>query len=163
MAFLIVSPGIDWPFASAIALRRRGLFPGSPPPMRAATVISLISFVKSLPRLASSAPFLCLIVAHLEWPLIGVLLQRVREKAPSTPAAEQVVGSTPRVRSRDSESRARGRARQEVLGRERVRSRYAASSRGDGGGGRSCHRPRSHPGGVDRHPRVERGGEPARA
>jgi hypothetical protein len=24
--------------------------------------------VKILPRLASSAPFLCLIVAHLEWP-----------------------------------------------------------------------------------------------
>src|SRR6516225_10242822 len=70
MAFLIVSPGIDWPFASAIALRRRGLFPGSPPPIREATVISLMSFVKSLPRLASSAPFLCLIVAHFEWPLI---------------------------------------------------------------------------------------------
>ena len=53
-----------------IAVRRRGLFIGSPPPMRAATVSSLINLVKSLPRLASSAPFLCLIVAHLEWPLI---------------------------------------------------------------------------------------------
>jgi hypothetical protein len=27
--------------------------------------------VKILPRLASSAPFLCLIVAHLEWPDMG--------------------------------------------------------------------------------------------
>src|SRR3954467_2781422 len=61
-----------WPLASEIALRRRGLPLGSPPPMRAATVSSLMSFVKSLPRLASSAPFLCLIVAHLEGPLMGV-------------------------------------------------------------------------------------------
>ena len=35
----------------------------SPPPRRAAIVISRISLVKSLPRLASSAPFLCLIVS----------------------------------------------------------------------------------------------------
>src|ERR1700735_5440338 len=34
-------------------------------------VISLIRRVKILPRLASSAPFLCLIVAHLEWPDMG--------------------------------------------------------------------------------------------
>jgi hypothetical protein len=31
-------------------------------------VISFIKRVKILPRLASSAPFLCLMVAHLEWP-----------------------------------------------------------------------------------------------
>ena len=41
---------------------------GSPPPARAATVNSLMRRVKILPRLASSAPFLCLIEAHLEWP-----------------------------------------------------------------------------------------------
>src|ERR1700753_4218775 len=34
-------------------------------------VISLIRRVKILPRFASSAPFLCLIVAHLEWPDMG--------------------------------------------------------------------------------------------
>ena len=34
----------------------------------AAMVISRIRRVKVLPRLASSAPFLCLIEAHLEWP-----------------------------------------------------------------------------------------------
>src|SRR3954447_7214620 len=54
--------------ASAIALRRRALPSGSPPPLRAATVISLINFVNSLPRLASSAPFLCLILCHFECP-----------------------------------------------------------------------------------------------
>src|SRR6202046_5134503 len=54
--------------AARIAERRRGLPSGSPPPVLAATVISLIRRVNILPRLASSAPFLCLIVAHLEWP-----------------------------------------------------------------------------------------------
>jgi len=44
---------------------------GSPPDF-AAIAISLISRVKILPRLASSAPFLCLIVAHLEWPDIAI-------------------------------------------------------------------------------------------
>ena len=47
------------------------------PPVRAATVISLINLVKTLPRLASNAPFLCLIVCHLECPdilLISLIL-----------------------------------------------------------------------------------------
>src|SRR5688500_3386253 len=57
------------PLASFTALRRRAFASTSPlPPVRAATVISLISFVKILPRLASSAPFLCLIECHLECP-----------------------------------------------------------------------------------------------
>src|SRR5882672_3584103 len=71
----MVSLGIDWPFASLMALRKRGLPVVSPPPIRAATVSSLMSLVKSLPRFASAAPFLCLIVAHFEWPLM-------REKPP---------------------------------------------------------------------------------
>src|SRR4051795_10274721 len=32
----------------------------------------LISFANILPRLASMAAFLCLVVAHLEWPLMAV-------------------------------------------------------------------------------------------
>jgi len=40
-------------------------------PLRAATVISLISLVKTLPRLASMAAFLCLIVLHFECPDIA--------------------------------------------------------------------------------------------
>src|SRR4051812_45803354 len=67
----MVSLGIEPPLASEIALRRRGLPSGSPPPIRAATVSSLMSFVKSFPRFASRPPFLCFIVAHLEWPLMG--------------------------------------------------------------------------------------------
>ena len=50
---------------------------GSPPPSRAATVSSLMILVNSLPRLASAAPFLCLIDAHLEWPDMETL-PRVR-------------------------------------------------------------------------------------
>src|ERR1700761_1049377 len=64
----MLSAGMFSALAAAMAERRRGLPSGSPPPERAAMVISLIRRVKILPRLASSAPFLCLIVAHLEWP-----------------------------------------------------------------------------------------------
>src|SRR5688500_10889267 len=65
----MVSLGILSPLASLTALRRRAFESISPlPPVRAATVISLMSFVKILPRLASRAPFLCLIECHLECP-----------------------------------------------------------------------------------------------
>src|SRR5437762_2335198 len=59
----------------SIAVRNRGLELGSPPPMRAAIDISRMILVKILPRLASRAPFLCLMEAHLECPDIGSLLQ----------------------------------------------------------------------------------------
>ena len=49
-----------------IASASVGFPSGSPPPSRAATVIARVSFVKSWPRLASTAFFLCLIDAHLE-------------------------------------------------------------------------------------------------
>src|ERR1700684_3103858 len=68
MARLILSAGMFSDLAASIAPRRRGLESGSPPPFFAAMLISLIRRVKILPRLASSAPFLCLIVAHFEWP-----------------------------------------------------------------------------------------------
>src|ERR1700749_4209239 len=50
-----------------------GLPVGSPPPVRAATSMFLISRANSLPRRASLTAFWCLVVAHLEWPLIGDL------------------------------------------------------------------------------------------
>src|ERR1700751_4497110 len=68
MARLMLSAGIFSAFAAAVAVRSRGLESASPPPFLAAMLISFISRVKILPRLASSAPFLCLIVAHFEWP-----------------------------------------------------------------------------------------------
>src|ERR1700741_3939379 len=41
---------------------------GSPPPCRAAMMMARLSLLNSLPRLASMAPFLCLIVAQCECP-----------------------------------------------------------------------------------------------
>src|ERR671932_2396370 len=49
-----------------------GLPAGSPPPVRAATSMFLISLANILPRLASTTAFLCFVVAHLEWPDIGL-------------------------------------------------------------------------------------------
>src|SRR6267143_379398 len=51
-----------------MAARSRGLELGSPPPLHAAIVISRMTRVKTRPRLASVAAFLCLIVAHFECP-----------------------------------------------------------------------------------------------
>jgi len=68
IARLMLSAGMLTDFASATIVRRRGLLSTSPPPLRAATVSSLMMRVKILPRFASAAPFLCLIVCHLEWP-----------------------------------------------------------------------------------------------
>src|SRR5918994_6502381 len=64
----MLSAGMLTDLASATMVRRRGFMSGSPPPFLAATVSSLMMRVKILPRLASAAPFLCLIVCHLEWP-----------------------------------------------------------------------------------------------
>src|SRR3954466_8346321 len=50
---------------------------GSPPPIRAATSMFLISFANILPRRASMTAFLCLVVAHLEWPDISAFLPGV--------------------------------------------------------------------------------------
>src|SRR5579871_504746 len=68
MARSMLSFGIFSFLPARMAVRRRGLEFGSPPPMRAAMVISRISRVKTRPRLASVAAFLCLIVAHFECP-----------------------------------------------------------------------------------------------
>src|SRR5688500_11255198 len=64
----MLSAGMFTDFASAMIVRSLGFESGSPPPARAATVSSLMIRVKTLPRLASAAPFLCLMVCHLEWP-----------------------------------------------------------------------------------------------
>src|SRR4030095_12631474 len=71
MARLMLSEGMLCCFASAMHVRSRGFMSGSPPPLRAAIVSSLMMRVKILPRFASAAPFLCLIVCHLEWPDMG--------------------------------------------------------------------------------------------
>src|SRR5690349_18918324 len=52
------------------ALRKRGFELASPPPIRAAVTTSRMSLVQARPRAASVAPFLRLIDAHFEWPLM---------------------------------------------------------------------------------------------
>src|SRR3989338_6631355 len=64
----MVSLGTDCARAFSTERRNLELPVMSPPPSLAATVISLSSFVKTLARLASAAPFLCLILDHLECP-----------------------------------------------------------------------------------------------
>src|SRR5215213_8429593 len=73
--------------------------PGSGPPSRAATMIARESFEKSLPRLASAAPFLCLIEDHLLCPDKSPLLHELQE--PFVHAS--VVGQL-RVERRDDEA-----------------------------------------------------------
>src|SRR5438132_12561100 len=68
MARSMLSAGMLFCRAVVTAVRSRGLALMSPPPMRAATVISLMNLVNCFPRRASLSAFLCLIELHLEWP-----------------------------------------------------------------------------------------------
>src|SRR6476620_9556248 len=68
----MLSLGMLWARAARMALRRRGLPFGSPPPLFAAIVISLENLLKILPRLASIAPLKRLTFDHLLCPAIGV-------------------------------------------------------------------------------------------
>src|SRR5438067_13908761 len=71
----MLSFGIEYDFAFSIAFWSAEFPEGSPPPSLAATMIERVSLVKSLPRLASAAPFLCLIEDHLLCPDKTRLLQ----------------------------------------------------------------------------------------
>src|SRR5919107_82974 len=64
----MLSLGTDDFLAFWMASYSVGLPPGSPPPMRAATSMFLMSLANILPRRASMTAFLCLVVAHFEWP-----------------------------------------------------------------------------------------------
>src|SRR5438874_12522795 len=76
----MLSFGIEYERAFSIAFWSARFAAGSGPPSRAATMIARESFEKSLPRLASAAPFLCLIELHLLCPDIRLLLDE-REEA----------------------------------------------------------------------------------
>src|SRR5919201_6139597 len=72
--------GIEYERAFSIAFASARLLSGSPPPSLAATMIARESFEKSLPRLASAAPFLCLIVDHLLCPDTRLLSDGVQKE-----------------------------------------------------------------------------------
>src|SRR5262245_62997582 len=64
----MLSFGIEYDRAFSMAFWSARFEAGSEPPSLAATMIARESFEKSFPRLASAAPFLCLIVDHLLCP-----------------------------------------------------------------------------------------------
>src|ERR1700741_4651940 len=103
MARSILSFGMFTAFAASIAVRRRGLPPGSPPPALAATVISRITLVQEEARLASVTAFLRLICFHLLCPAIAELLdvQEVGE------GADGCCGRPGRTRKNKSDTRLR--------------------------------------------------------
>src|SRR5215467_4514880 len=68
MADWMRSAGMLTSRAFCTASRRRKLPSMSPPPSRAARVISRLARVNAWPRLASTMAFLCLMPAHLECP-----------------------------------------------------------------------------------------------
>src|SRR5581483_1799891 len=75
----MLSFGIEYDLAFSIAFWSARLFVGSGPPCFAATMIAFDSFEKSWPRLASAAPFLCLIEDHLLCPDNLPLLHEFQE------------------------------------------------------------------------------------
>src|ERR1044071_34023 len=94
----MLSCGTEFFFAFWMASNRVGLPSGSPPPVRAATSMFLMSLAKSLPRLASSAAFLCFVVAHFEWPLT-IAPRRLGATARGRPVLS---GSLRKLRSRST-------------------------------------------------------------
>src|SRR4029450_3518568 len=75
----MLSFGIELSRAFWIAVASVALPSGSAPPSRAATMIARESFEKSLPRLASAAPFLCLMLEHLLCPDMHLLPDQVEK------------------------------------------------------------------------------------
>src|SRR5213592_1840733 len=71
MARSMLSCGMFSALAASMAVRRRGLPAGSPPPCLAAMVISRITLVKAAPRFWSATAFFRLICFHLLWPAMG--------------------------------------------------------------------------------------------
>src|SRR5438067_4439743 len=95
----MVSFGIEYERAFSTAFASARFAAGSGPPSRAATMIARESFEKSLPRLASAAPFLCLIEDHLLCPDTLFLLDELQE-----PLVDARVVGQLRVKGRDEET-----------------------------------------------------------
>src|SRR3954447_5110434 len=111
----MLSLGIEASLAFEIASASAGLPSGSPPPSFAATVMARVSFVKSLPRRASTIAFLCLIPAHFECPAIGLILSTDAVVQPfvgrGAALGREVLGARPagvRIRAGDRAPERRG-------------------------------------------------------
>src|SRR3989442_9924032 len=99
MARVMFSAGMFASRAARTADRRRALWSGSPPPVRAATVTSRISLVKSAPLLAPIASFLRLIFVHRLWPDILELPLLTAAQPSIQPQSEQSAQSFPGFRT----------------------------------------------------------------
>src|SRR5437588_12647174 len=86
----MLSPGMLASRAARMAERRRALWSGSPPPLRAATVTSRMSLVKRTPLVAPIASFLRLILVQRLWPDMPLRLSRRRARRPAHRAARPV-------------------------------------------------------------------------
>src|SRR5262245_800511 len=87
MARSMLSLGMDTARALSMAYRSFKFIVGSPPPWRAAMMMARLSLLHSLPRLASMAPFLCLIVAQCECPDMASPLRSLRCRGVNPPPA----------------------------------------------------------------------------
>src|SRR5436190_12960327 len=112
----MLSLGTELFFAFWMASYRVGLPSGSPPPVRAATSMFLISLANILPRRASMTAFLCLVVAHLECPLIASI--------PLRPCPDPAHG-TDELRRRSASPRLSGRHADLTSHAEPFRLRHA--------------------------------------
>src|SRR5882672_8062202 len=92
MARSMLSSGMFSALAASMAVRRRALPAGSPPPCLAAMVISRMRRVKTAPRFWSVTAFFRLICFHLLWQPCCWKLQLDRARAPQ-------VGFSPMRRS----------------------------------------------------------------
>ena len=82
----MLSFGTELFFAFVIASYKVGFAEVSLPPKRAATSMFLTSLANNFPRRESITAFLCLVVAHFEWPLMltSPFLQNTYEFANQT-------------------------------------------------------------------------------
>src|SRR5712692_10448883 len=102
MARLMLSAGMLAARAASVAALRRRLPLGSPPPFRAATVISRRIFEKSFPLCTSVLPFFRLICDHRECPDMAPSPSRVDRRfqslhtlEPACPARHRLLPTPP--------------------------------------------------------------------
>src|SRR5882672_1959067 len=86
----MLSFGMEYDFAFSIAFCSARFPAGSPPPSFAATMMARESFEKSLPRFASAAPFLCLMLDHLLCPDTDCSLHQLQEPLVNTRVVGQL-------------------------------------------------------------------------
>src|SRR5213594_3246627 len=134
----MLSCGMFASLADSIAALRRMLALGSPPPLRAATVISRRIFENNLPRWTSVLPFLRLICDHRECPDIALPsfvvqhhLEPLHPLEPLSPPPERGLPPTPGACGGRRVRRAwpRAQVRPQVHERQERRARVADLAR----------------------------------